>query len=1297
MRSFTTSLSLAVGFIAALCVLVPFFPAQAATGQVRATILDETRLPIVNANIEVTCNGSAYASLGMTSATGTVVGDPTVGTTCINGSPLLFRVSSSTFVTQRYPIVGYTLLPYYASIDPGDASSTISGSTNVFTFGVETTGTYAVSVWNAGGDASVLPFPTGIPNHTFTSSTLAFDWGNNTSPYPGINATDWFVEATKTVTLAAGWYEFDLASDDGTILTLDGTTLINNYVLQPLPDRPKIKRVYVSAGVHTINIKYYEHEGFASMYFSFYPIEAPNAPVVEIGSRVPTPLNNRLTPSLGVHTDTAGTLTYDGSCTSTSSITIGVGTSTVSMDSLPNGTYNDCTLTVTDPDTTYATQVAIPSFTVAAPIPIHLTTCAELQAIDGTSANYAEDFILDNDIDCAGVPVDPIDWSQPYIGIFDGNGYTIENFEMVSFGSYDGLFSEIDGGTVKDLNIGPGEIQGGMSAGAIAGYATDITLTNVSSSLDVISDPGFIGTGGLIGELTLSNGEETTWSNVTVHNSTIQGWRYVGGLVGRLDIAASSTLSVSNAHVTGDMSPSMFFPFSQYQGGLFGMVSLNSTSSLLIARSSVSSTLDLGSGGSYGGGFIGSLSAGTAGPASFTVSHSSSSGSLSGGNTLGGFIGNLTTSDGGSAHTIDLSNNQTSMAVTGETTNIGGFIGLLNNTFASAVHSTISFDSNSASGDVIGNGNVGGFLGGSNGSGAGTTIQHAQGTGGLTITNSSSSGDVTGNIQNDNASNAGGFVGYLSCKSENDAQFAACSLRQNTASGNVQGYRYVGGFMGQLDGDINLEDLYSTGNVTGARDTGGLLGALNSTLSYANLSRAYASSTVTTIGGSPLNVAGFIGSAQSSNSNTTIDHVFAIASLSDPSASARLGWMIGSLSGITPTDLAYGRVSGSATACVQSNEGVGCTARTDLTSFYTTTSTPMDSWDFSDVWQDHASTYPTLRFSSIETDSEDPTISYITVTPSTDSAQIDWTTNEPASSNIVYSTDNSYGSSSGVSDTSPRTLNHRVTITRLLPCQAYNFQAISADRYGNTRTSAGSTFTTLGCGGGGSASRGSAGGGGGGGGGSMGVSDWIVITPVQNLLASSSTSPTSTIQASLAVIDTASIQPVLNPATPVQSARQCFNYTFTRDLKLGASSPDVKQLQIFLNRNAAPIALSGSGSRGNETTYFGPSTKRALTAFQRARQLSSDGNFTSTTRAIIQSLMQPVTCPVAQAFTRNLQSGMSGTDVRTLQRFLKVSETSFFGQVTKKALQTFQKGRALPTTGTLDTTTRTLLNTLVKM
>jgi hypothetical protein len=286
--------------------------------------------------------------------------------------------------------------------------------------------------------------------------------------------------------------------------------------------------------------------------------------------------------------------------------------------------------------------------------------------LNATSTNYAEDFILDNDIDCNGVSVVPLDWSQAYIGTFDGNGYTIENFEMVSLGSYDGLFSEINGGTVKDLNIGPGLIQGGMSAGAIAGYATDITLTNVSSSLAVSADPGMLGAGGLIGQVTLSDGEEINWSNVTVHNSAIQGWRYVGGLVGRLDISSSSTLSVSNAHVTGDMSPSMFFPFSQYQGGLFGMVGLNSTSSLSIARSSVSSTLDLGSGGSYGGGFIGSLGAGTARaglPHRFTFKLIREP--LWRPDTLGGFIGNLTTSDGGSAHTIDLSNNQTSMAVTG--------------------------------------------------------------------------------------------------------------------------------------------------------------------------------------------------------------------------------------------------------------------------------------------------------------------------------------------------------------------------------------------------------------------------------------------------------------------------------------------------------------------------------------------------------------------------------------------------------------------------------------------------------
>ncbi len=44
---------------------------------------------------------------------------------------------------------------------------------------------------------------------------------------------------------------------------------------------------------------------------------------------------------------------------------------------------------------------------------------------------------------------------------------------------------------------------------------------------------------------------------------------------------------------------------------------------------------------------------------------------------------------------------------------------------------------------------------------------------------------------------------------------------------------------------------------------------------------------------------------------------------------------------------------------------------------------------------------------------------------------------------------------------------------------------------------------------------------------------------------------------------------------------------FTRNLTIGSVGEDVKRLQIFLNTNGFPIAKSGVGSAGNETTLFG--------------------------------------------------------------------------------------------------------------
>src|SRR3989344_1453036 len=61
----------------------------------------------------------------------------------------------------------------------------------------------------------------------------------------------------------------------------------------------------------------------------------------------------------------------------------------------------------------------------------------------------------------------------------------------------------------------------------------------------------------------------------------------------------------------------------------------------------------------------------------------------------------------------------------------------------------------------------------------------------------------------------------------------------------------------------------------------------------------------------------------------------------------------------------------------------------------------------------------------------------------------------------------------------------------------------------------------------------------------------------------------------------------------------CKGITFSRVLKMGSVGSDVKCLQAFLNQEPAmQVVASGSGSRGNESIYFGLRTKRAVVVFQ---------------------------------------------------------------------------------------------------
>ncbi len=92
-----------------------------------------------------------------------------------------------------------------------------------------------------------------------------------------------------------------------------------------------------------------------------------------------------------------------------------------------------------------------------------------------------------------------------------------------------------------------------------------------------------------------------------------------------------------------------------------------------------------------------------------------------------------------------------------------------------------------------------------------------------------------------------------------------------------------------------------------------------------------------------------------------------------------------------------------------------------------------------------------------------PAISSVAVTPTTNTAGISWSTNSLSSSQINYGLSSAYGSSTSLTDTSPRVTTHSVTIPSLVPCVQYHYQLVSIDQNALVGTSTDGTFVTTGC------------------------------------------------------------------------------------------------------------------------------------------------------------------------------------------------------------------------------------------
>ena len=73
---------------------------------------------------------------------------------------------------------------------------------------------------------------------------------------------------------------------------------------------------------------------------------AATAPIIEEVTAVATPTNDS-TPDYTFSSTEAGTITYGGSCSSNTTMAIS-GINTITLNTFSNGTYSNCTITVTD-------------------------------------------------------------------------------------------------------------------------------------------------------------------------------------------------------------------------------------------------------------------------------------------------------------------------------------------------------------------------------------------------------------------------------------------------------------------------------------------------------------------------------------------------------------------------------------------------------------------------------------------------------------------------------------------------------------------------------------------------------------------------------------------------------------------------------------------------------------------------------------------------------------------------------------------------------------------------------------
>jgi hypothetical protein len=306
--------------------------------------------------------------------------------------------------------------------------------------------------------------------------------------------------------------------------------------------------------------------------------------------------------------------------------------------------------------------------------PVSVRAAGEIEIVSwedlaDISGDLDGDYILMNDLGPLDVGYDTyasstanggLGWTPlgssgtPFTGTFDGQGYSITGLTIITTSSGIGLFGEVSGATIRDVELIDVDIavdSGAQYVGALAGRVSGSTVENVQTSGTISGFGHYVG--GIIGQVFDSDPEASSVladssSTVAIENSGST----TGGAVGYLDAQNLST-TIRNTHVSGDVTANYNV------GGLVGYMQWGT-----IRESSAegdASAFDAD--GFRIGGLVGDMDTGS------FVFNSYATGDVSGQTDIGGLIGR--SYYGIVANTFSLG----LVTATGGGSDIGGFIG----------------------------------------------------------------------------------------------------------------------------------------------------------------------------------------------------------------------------------------------------------------------------------------------------------------------------------------------------------------------------------------------------------------------------------------------------------------------------------------------------------------------------------------------------------------------------------------------------------------------------------------------